>query len=100
MAFGAARLLRCIGRVIMGGRVGRMVAMAGVALWLAVSGFAPGFSGEAWASARVALVVGNGDYAPEIGKLKNPANDAKLMADTLKDLGFDVSLVVDADQKG
>jgi uncharacterized caspase-like protein len=91
MAFGAARLLRCIGRVIMGGRVGQMVAMAGVAL---------GFSGEAWASARVALVVGNGNYAPEIGKLKNPANDAKLMADTLKDLGFDVSLVVDADQKG
>jgi uncharacterized caspase-like protein len=74
------------------GRAGRTIAMVGVALWLALSG-------QAWASARVALVVGNGDYGAEIGKLKNPANDAKLMAETLKGLGFDVALVTDADQK-
>ncbi|HEY1382486.1 MAG TPA: caspase family protein [Dongiaceae bacterium] len=84
------------------GRFGRRFAMVGVAFWLALSGLVIsglGFSSEALASARVALVVGNGDYGPEIGKLKNPANDAKLMSDTLKDLGFDVSLVTDADQK-
>jgi uncharacterized caspase-like protein len=73
-------------------RVGRTIAMVGVALWLALLG-------QAWASARVALVLGNGDYGPEIGKLKNPASDAKLVADTLKGLGFDVALVTDADQK-
>lgn len=75
------------------GRMSRVIALLGVALWL-------GWSGEALAAARVALVVGNGDYAAEIGKLKNPANDAKLMADTLKGLGFEVELVTDADQKG
>ena len=48
---------------------------------------------------RIALVIGNSNYGPEIGKLLNPANDAKLMADTLKGLGFSVDLVLDADQK-
>ena len=60
------------------GRMSRVFAMLGVALWLALSG--AGLSGGAWAAARVALVVGNGEYAPEIGKLKNPAGDAQLMA--------------------
>jgi uncharacterized caspase-like protein len=84
-----------IGRSL--GRGGRVFAMLGAALWLALSGHGP--SGEAWASARVALVVGNGEYGQEIGRLKNPAGDAKLMAETLQGLGFDVSLVMDADQK-
>ena len=48
---------------------------------------------------RVALVIGNSEYGPAIGKLKNPANDAKLMAEMLKGLGFSVDLVLDADQK-
>jgi uncharacterized caspase-like protein len=48
---------------------------------------------------RVALVMGNGNYGPEIGALRNPANDAKLMARTLKQLGFEVMLAIDADQK-
>ena len=74
------------------GHVGRVVAIVGIALWLALSG-------EALAAARVALVVGNGDYGPEIGKLKNPGSDATLMAKTLEDLGFEVALVTDADQK-
>lgn len=55
----------------------------------------PAFAAEP----RVALVIGNSDYGPGIGKLLNPANDAKLMADTLKGLGFSVDLVLDADQK-
>lgn len=74
------------------GRMSRAVALLGVALWLV-------WSGEAVAAARVALVVGNGDDAAEIGKLKNPTSDAQLMADTLTGLGFEVALVTDADQK-
>jgi uncharacterized protein YgiM (DUF1202 family) len=70
----------------------RIFALLGVALWLA-------WPGAALAAARVALVVGNGDYAAEIGRLKNPTSDANLMAKTLTDLGFEVSLVTDADQK-
>jgi uncharacterized caspase-like protein len=69
-----------------------LVAPLGVALWLV-------WSGEASAAARVALVVGNGDYAAEIGKLKNPTSDAQMVADTLTGLGFEVALVTDADQK-
>ena len=37
---------------------------------------------------RLALVIGNSDY--EKGELKNPVNDAKLIAKTLDSLGFDV----------
>lgn len=51
------------------------------------------------ADARVALVIGNGAYGPELGNLKNPTNDAALMAKTLQGLGFDVALVENADQK-
>jgi formylglycine-generating enzyme required for sulfatase activity len=38
---------------------------------------------------RVALVIGNGAYR-EIKSLDNPVNDAKLMAATLRTLGFEV----------
>ena len=37
---------------------------------------------------RLALVIGNSDYEKE--QLKNPVNDAKLIAKTLDSLGFDV----------
>ena len=40
------------------------------------------------AEKRIALVTGNGAY--EIGRLPNPANDARLVAKTLCGLGFDV----------
>lgn len=39
--------------------------------------------------------VGNGDYS-EIGKLKNPVNDATDMASSLRGLGFQVKLLTDA----
>jgi formylglycine-generating enzyme required for sulfatase activity len=39
---------------------------------------------------RTALVIGNSKY--EQGPLRNPANDARAMGNTLKDLGFDVTL--------
>ncbi len=45
---------------------------------------------------RVALVIGNSAYPA--GPLPNPANDAHLMKETLRELGFDVIERQDADQ--
>jgi uncharacterized caspase-like protein len=42
---------------------------------------------SAAAERRVALVIGNGAYR-HISKLDNPTNDARLMAETLRALGF------------
>ena len=47
---------------------------------------------------RIALVIGNGTYRG-ISKLRNPPNDARLMAQTLRRLKFDVIEVIDANQK-
>lgn len=44
---------------------------------------APGY-----AETRIALVIGNSDYA--VAPLKNPANDADLMTRTLREVGFEV----------
>src|SRR5437879_2254071 len=41
----------------------------------------------ALAEKRVALIIGNTAYA-HVARLANPANDARLMADTLRGLGF------------
>ena len=49
------------------------------------------------AEQRVALVIGNSAYAS--APLANPANDARLMAETLRGLGFDVIERTDANQK-
>ncbi len=54
----------------------------------------------ACAGGRVALVIGNSAYGGRLGDLRNPANDAELIAQTLKRLGFKVDLVLNADQKG
>jgi formylglycine-generating enzyme required for sulfatase activity len=48
------------------------------------------------AETRIALVIGNSNYAS--GPLPNPANDAQMMADTLTSLGFDVIARRNADQ--
>lgn len=53
---------------------------------------------QAAGEARVALVIGNGAYTT-LSPLKNPANDAELMTETLKTAGFDVDLVVDGDRR-
>ncbi|MBI2289556.1 MAG: SUMF1/EgtB/PvdO family nonheme iron enzyme, partial [Betaproteobacteria bacterium] len=47
---------------------------------------------------RVALVIGNANY--RTAPLRNPANDAKAVADKLQGLGFKVTLKLDQDQKG
>lgn len=47
-----------------------------------------------WA-ARKALIIGNSNYT--VSPLRNPINDANLMAATLRELDFSVTLVTDAD---
>ena len=50
----------------------------------------------AWADARVALVIGNADYA-HVGRLLNPINDATDIRAKLDGLGFEVTLATDLD---
>ena len=45
---------------------------------------------------RIALVIGNAKY--QINPLKNPVNDAKDIAASLEELGFEVKLVEDANK--
>lgn len=53
----------------------------------------------ALAESRVALVIGNGAYT-NAGALKNPANDARRMAEALARVGFEVMPFQDLDQAG
>jgi uncharacterized caspase-like protein len=50
------------------------------------------------AEKRVALVVGNSNYA-QVGTLANPANDANDIASALKAAGFEVILGIDVDKR-
>lgn len=52
---------------------------------------------RAMAEARLALVVGNGAYV-NVAALRNPVNDAILMAESLRKVGFDVTLITEAKQ--
>jgi Caspase domain len=47
---------------------------------------------------RVGLVIGNNAY-DDLGRLNNPVNDAKLMARSMRELGFEVVEHTDADEK-
>jgi len=58
-----------------------------------------GFAGRGMAENRIALIIGNGGYE-SVGKLPNSVADANLMAETLQNVGFDVTLLTDADQNG
>ena len=60
-----------------------------------------GATNNAWAAApgpRVALVIGNSAYSTT--PLKNPENDARLIAETLRSLGFQVIERTNVSQKG
>lgn len=47
---------------------------------------------------RYALVIGNAEYTGKsLSPLKNPTNDAVLIADSLKKTGFEVQLIMNAD---
>jgi hypothetical protein len=64
--------------------------------WLAALFLLSGFS-AAQADSKLALVIGNADYA-NMPKLLNPANDAKLIASNLERVGFKVTLATDQSQ--
>jgi uncharacterized caspase-like protein len=42
------------------------------------------------AEKRVALVIGNRDYKPSVGRLTNPLNDIRLVSGALRSVGFEV----------
>lgn len=67
-----------------------MTAMKHIRTLCLLTALLAAFAGQALAGGRVALVIGNAKYDPAIGRLANPANDAKEMASLLKSLGFDV----------
>ncbi len=71
---------------------GIIVAM----VFLAVAGMAWGQT--AADGPRTALIIGNSDYN-HFADLRNPGNDARDVAASLEDLGFDVALLVDAAQR-
>jgi len=52
---------------------------------------------SAVAEKRIALIVGNQTYG-SVSSLDNPVADATLMAETLRGVGFDVTLLTDTDQ--
>lgn len=62
-----------------------MIRWIAMGLGLVLVGLAA--AAPAIADTRVALVVGNGAYR-HVSSLDNPVNDARLMAQTLRDLGF------------
>ena len=66
------------------------------AFLLALMIFSAG-SGRVSAENRVALVVGNANYA-HTTPLANPRNDARDMTAALKSIGFDVVEAIDADK--
>ena len=64
-------------------RTKKVCGAAAVVLAVSLSGL----HAEAMAAGRIALVIGNGDYA-HFGDLRNPANDARAMAEKLRSLRF------------
>lgn len=50
------------------------------------------------AGQRIALVIGNGSYSSH-AQLDNPPSDARLISAALREVDFDVIMVVDANQK-
>ena len=56
-------------------------------------------SGHAGAEKRIALVIGTATMARPLGCIPNPSKDAKLMANTLRRVGFHVIESIDVDQK-
>lgn len=66
-------------------------------LLIAVATIAGGGVSPAAAEMRIALVIGNGAY-DNFPSLANPPNDARLMAATLREIGFEVIEAIDLDQ--
>jgi uncharacterized caspase-like protein len=86
-------------------RISNLIALfAGVAVALAplclttASAAAESRKAVSRSAPRLALVIGNANYA-KVGRLANPAQDARLIADRLKELGFEVTEKADRDLK-
>ncbi len=71
--------------------------LAAICLVAALATSPPAFAEDGGPGRRVALVIGNSDYE-HVSPLTNPKNDATAMAQRLIDLGFSVTLVLDADK--
>ena len=65
--------------------LGTALGLSAAAIWLP-----PVHTAHA-AGRRTALVIGNADYAS--APLRNPVNDARLVAQTLREIGFEVGLL-------
>ena len=63
-----------------------------VSFFIALLATVPAFGED-----RLALVIGNGAYR-NVAALDNPVNDARLMARTLEDVGFRVTMITEADR--
>ncbi len=59
---------------------------------------APLVYGQSNADSRTALIIGNSNYA-HFGNLANPGNDASDVSQALEALGFEVTLVMDAQER-
>ena len=69
-----------------------------VSYLLLLSLFAP-LNAAAQQPARLALLIGNQNYAPNVGLLKNPRQDVALIGTSLTALGFKVTVQNDADYR-
>ena len=76
--------------------IGRLFA---IAVGLSLLGLQIAHVTPARAEPRIALVIGNSNYGPEIGKLTNPVNDANLIAQSLQQTGFQVTRLTDVNYK-
>lgn len=77
-----------------------MLRIVGTALRFLLLAAAVGWAATpAFAERRVALVIGNANYA-STPALANPRNDAEDIAALLRELGFEVQLELDIDKRG
>lgn len=88
---GTVRAHRALGRIVRRSLLPALIMLLAAGLWIAA------LAGPAGAEGRSALVIGNSAYS--FGKLANPRNDAETMARTLRGVGFDVMLLLDADRE-
>ena len=81
-----------LGRVVTGGALGvRQHLVVGMLLV-----FLGSISAQAQDPARLALLIGNQEYADKVGPLKNPHNDIARIDEALRKLDFKTTLVKDA----
>src|SRR5260370_14762670 len=82
-------------------RMNKRISTWVAALWCARLGLLLALlsASAAWAERRVALVIGNSQYKNSNLALFNPKNDAEDVAASLRSLGFEVILRIDADRR-